>query len=138
MDLLEDGDENFPMPHAIMENIAHVPANHADQCLTLHEVRAIVNMMLIRTSHRPFRKYPIHPLLVLSYMGEQHGRIIQVSFDGESLILQYSQLWSFEDDDTAPVELFLRYNISQLVGLERPYGCVRSLAKSVASMNLNK
>ena len=62
MDVLEDGDEKFPMPHVIMENIAHVPAIHADQCLTLPEVRAIVNMMLIRTSHKPFRKYPIHPV----------------------------------------------------------------------------
>ncbi|KAJ5534695.1 hypothetical protein N7527_000949 [Penicillium freii] len=84
--LLEDSDESSPVPHAIMETIAHVPANHADQSLTLHEVRAIVNMMLIRTSQRPFRKYPIHPLLVLSYMGEQHGRIIQASFDGANLI----------------------------------------------------
>ncbi|KAF4762006.1 hypothetical protein N7455_002761 [Penicillium solitum] len=118
-----------------METIAHVPANHADQSLT-HEVRAIVNMMLIRTSQKPFRKYPIHPLLVLSYMGEQHGRVIQASFDGEILVLQYSQLWSFEDADTAPVELFMRYNISQTVGLERSDACVRALAESVASMNL--
>ncbi|KAJ5834529.1 hypothetical protein N7447_000555 [Penicillium robsamsonii] len=75
-------------------------------------------MMIFRTFHRPFRKYPIHPisslyhivaqLLVLSYMGEQHGRIIQASFDGENLVLQFSQLWSFEDEDTAPVELFTR------------------------------
>lgn len=75
-------------------------------------------------------------LLVLSYMGEQHGRIIQASFDGENLVLQYSQLWSFEDDDTAPVELFMRYNISRTVGLERSDACVRALAESVASMNL--
>ncbi|KOS41039.1 hypothetical protein ACN38_g8112 [Penicillium nordicum] len=134
--LLDDSKENAPLPHAIIDTIAHVPANHADQSLTLHEVRAIVNVMLIRTSHRPFRGYSIHPLLVLSYMGEQHGRIIQASFDGENLILQYSPLWSFEDDDTAPVELFIRYYISQLVGLERADAGVRALAESVALMDL--
>lgn len=69
-------------------------------------------------------------------MGEQHGRIIQASFDGANLVLQYSQLWSFEDDDTAPVELFMRYNISQTVGLERSDAYVQALAESVASMNL--
>lgn len=69
-------------------------------------------------------------------MGEQHGRIIQASFDGDILVLQYSQLWSFENEDTAPVELFMRYNISQPVGLERSDVCVRSLAESVASMSL--
>ncbi|KAJ5514621.1 hypothetical protein N7463_004173 [Penicillium fimorum] len=114
----EDSNEGSPVPHAIMTTVAHVPANHADQSLTIHEVRAIMNMMIIRTSNRPFRKYPIHPLLVLSYMGGQHGRIIQALFDGENLVLQYSQLWSFEDENTAPVELFIRYNISRPVGLE--------------------
>ncbi|KAJ5808741.1 hypothetical protein N7474_010010, partial [Penicillium riverlandense] len=112
--ILEDSDEKFPMPHAIMTTLAHVPANEADQSLTLHEVRAIVYMTHLRTSHRPFSTHPIHPLLVISYMGQKHGRIIQASFDGKNLVLQYSQLWSFADDDTAPVELFIRYYISQL------------------------
>jgi hypothetical protein len=69
-------------------------------------------------------------------MGQKHARIIQASFDGENLVLQYSQLWSFVDDDTAPVELFVRYNISQAVGLEGSDLCVRSLTESVASMDL--
>ena len=69
-------------------------------------------------------------------MGEKHGRIIQASFDGENLVLQYSQLWNFENEDIAPVELFMRYNISQLVGLERSDACVRALAESVASIDL--
>ena len=70
-------------------------------------------------------------------MGQKHGRIIQASYDEEEkLILQYSQLWCFEDEATAPVEPFVRYNISQLVGLERPQLDVPSLRESVASMNL--
>ena len=70
-------------------------------------------------------------------MGQKHGRIIQASYDEEeNLILQYSQLWCFEDEATAPVELFVRYNIGQLVGLERPQLDVPSLRKSVTSMNL--
>jgi hypothetical protein len=31
--------------------------------------------------------------------------------------VQYSPLWSFEDDELAPVELFVRYKMSQSVGL---------------------
>jgi hypothetical protein len=69
-------------------------------------------------------------------MGQKHGRIIQASSDGENLVLQYSQLWSFVDDDTAPVELFVRYNISQPVGLEGSDLCVQGLTESAASMNL--
>ncbi|KAJ5968495.1 hypothetical protein N7501_004743 [Penicillium viridicatum] len=78
--LLDDSNQGSPtpIPHAIIETVSHVPANYADQSLTRHDVRAIVNMMLIRISHRPFR-YPS----ILSYMGERHGKIIQASFDGE-------------------------------------------------------
>lgn len=62
--LLDDSNQGSPtpIPHAIIETVSHVPANYADQSLTRHEVRAIVNTMLIRTSHRPFRRYPIHPV----------------------------------------------------------------------------
>ncbi|KAJ5804234.1 uncharacterized protein N7518_000537 [Penicillium psychrosexuale] len=93
-------------PHAIMELLSDVPANDAENCLTLQEVSAVLTVMVARTSDRPFRDHPIHPLLVLSYTGQKHGRIIQASLHGESLLLQYSQLWSFADDETAPVELF--------------------------------
>lgn len=57
-------------------------------------------------------------MLVLSYMGPHHARIIQAVYDGEGLSIQYSQLFSFEDEQTAPIELVLRYNISRPVGLE--------------------
>jgi hypothetical protein len=62
MGLLEDDNESSPVPHAILQIVSHVPANRADQSLTIHEVRAIVNTMLIRTSNGPFRSYPIHPV----------------------------------------------------------------------------
>ncbi|KAJ5589470.1 hypothetical protein N7537_012148 [Penicillium hordei] len=97
--LLDDSNEGSPtpIPHTIIETIAHVPANHADQSLTRHEALS-----------------EIYDPSILSYMGEQHGRIIQALFDGENLVLQHSQLWSFENEDIAPVELFIRYIISQL------------------------
>lgn len=75
-------------------------------------------------------------LLVLSHMSEKHGKIVQASLDGELLVIQYSQLWSFQDEETAPVELFVRYNLSQPVGVERPDACDRALAEALASVNL--
>ncbi|KAJ5902342.1 hypothetical protein N7495_002870 [Penicillium taxi] len=50
---------------------------------------------------------------MLSFMGPQQGRIIQASYDGWQLNLQYSQLWSFRDEKTAPLEMFVRYFIAQ-------------------------
>jgi hypothetical protein len=65
-------------------------------------------------------------LLVISYTGVKHGRIIQADYDGKKLNIQFSQLWSFETTETAPVELFCRYNLPRTVGLELP---VRTLSE---------
>ncbi|KAJ5509959.1 hypothetical protein N7453_002062 [Penicillium expansum] len=105
-------------PHTIMSCIADVAVNDTDQGPTTHELGAIINMMLTRVNHRPFHNCDIHPILVLSFLGPQKGRIIQAVYDGESLALQHSQLWTFEETQTAPVEMFIRYYLSQPVGLE--------------------
>ncbi|KAJ5268268.1 hypothetical protein N7524_005727 [Penicillium chrysogenum] len=102
-------------PHSIMSCLAQLWPD-TSQGLTTHELRAIVNTMLLRVNHNPFRKCHIHPILVLSFMGDYQGRIIQASYDGKGLILQYSLLWSFADIKKAPVELFVRYRLSQTVG----------------------
>lgn len=49
-------------PHSIMSGVARVAVNNTDQGLTTHELEAIVNMMLIRVNHRPFRNCHIHPV----------------------------------------------------------------------------
>ncbi|OQD90061.1 hypothetical protein PENSOL_c062G10752 [Penicillium solitum] len=108
-------------PHSIMSCLAQLWPD-TSQGLTTHELRAIVNMILLRVNHKPFRRCHIHPILVLSFMGDYQGRIIQASYDGKGLILQYSQLWSFEDIKKAPVELFVRYHLS------KPVGGVRTLS----------
>lgn len=48
-------------PHSIMSCIAQVWPD-ASQGLTSHELRAIVNMMLLRVNHKPFRRCHIHPV----------------------------------------------------------------------------
>jgi hypothetical protein len=53
-------------------------------------------------------------------MNKQHGRITQVVVEEGRILLQYSKLWSFEVEDTAPVELFIRYILSRPIGIERP------------------
>jgi hypothetical protein len=49
-------------------------------------------------------------------MGDRQARIIQALYDGKALVLQYSPLWNFEDAETAPMELFVRYRLSDPVG----------------------
>ncbi|KAJ5140868.1 hypothetical protein N7448_004276 [Penicillium atrosanguineum] len=103
---LEAHDETSPLPYAICTISADVDATLADQDLTLHEMRAIMRMILIR-ARGPRRKYPIYPFLLLSFMGKQHGRITQIVVEERRIVLQYSKLWSFEVEATAPLDLFI-------------------------------
>lgn len=64
-------------------------------------------------------------------MGQRHGRITQATFDGERLTIQYSQLFSFEDEAQASVELFLRYIMSLPVRPGGPALPFRALGHSV-------
>ncbi|KAJ5858092.1 hypothetical protein N7455_008986 [Penicillium solitum] len=107
-----------PKPHAVVACLAHVCTTDTNQGLATHELRAIVNFMVIRTLHRPFRGCQIHPILVLSYLGYRKARIIQAVYDGQRLTLQYSQLWTFKDEETTPVEMFVRYLLSKPISLE--------------------
>jgi hypothetical protein len=49
-------------------------------------------------------------------MGNRQARIIQALYDGKSLALQYSPLWNFADAETASMEVFVRYRLSEPVG----------------------
>ncbi|KAJ5556389.1 hypothetical protein N7494_000304, partial [Penicillium frequentans] len=59
--IFEDCNESLPNPHAIITLTSDVPANNAKHCLTLHEMQAILGIMVIRTLHRPFCSHPLHP-----------------------------------------------------------------------------
>jgi hypothetical protein len=51
-----------PRPHSIVCTTAAVPASDAHQCLAIHEVRAIVYLMLPRVSRGRFKHAHIYPV----------------------------------------------------------------------------
>ncbi|KAJ6115766.1 polyketide synthase [Penicillium sp. IBT 18751x] len=112
---LEALDGISPLPYAICIISADVDATLADQNLTLHEMRAIMRMIYSR-ARGPRRNCPIYPFLLISCMGKQHGRITQIVVEEGQIVLQYSKLWSFEVEATAPLDLFICYMLSQLIG----------------------
>lgn len=59
--------------------------------------------------------------LLIAFTGKQHGRITQIVVEEGRIVLQYSKLWSFEVEETSPLELFIRYILSSPIGLERPH-----------------
>lgn len=43
------------------------------------------------------------------------ARIIQATYNGTDLLLQYSPLWSIRTADAAPLEILVRYKMSEAV-----------------------
>ena len=72
-------------------------------------------------------------ILVFSFIGDRRGRIIQVLYDGKSVDLQYSKLWSFEDPQTAQLGLFLRYMVCKPVGTDPIHGRLAAKIKRLMS-----
>lgn len=46
------------------------------------------------------------PVLMVSFLGPQHGRMFYASMDGGKLVIQQSRLYSFEKKNTAPWDIF--------------------------------
>lgn len=110
----------------------HHGANGHSRSLTKGEVKLAVRLLHFRHNDPLFSKFDVLPvralpyslafqanerqLLIVSYMGPKHGRILQAHHNGERIVLQCSPLMSFEEEETAPVSLFARYEVSQPVG----------------------
>ncbi|KAJ5699758.1 hypothetical protein N7536_002771 [Penicillium majusculum] len=98
------------------------------KCIALTDLGTMATAqshILLWKSSRMHMRGPKIKLLLISYTGFKYGRIIQASYDGKQLTLQFSQLWSFERNNTAPVELFSRYLLCEAVGQETSTLCVR-------------
>ncbi|KAJ5562133.1 hypothetical protein N7461_000894 [Penicillium sp. DV-2018c] len=103
-------------PHSIISCVSMICPTETYSGVTTPELCAIACAMLLRVNHKPFRTCHIHPVLVLSYMGNRRARIIQALYDGKTLALQYSPFWNFVDAERASLQVFVRYGLSQPVG----------------------
>ncbi|KAL4780255.1 hypothetical protein BJX76DRAFT_361032 [Aspergillus varians] len=101
-------------PHIIAAIIHNTDGKN--QSLTRGEVKASVRALHFRYRDRAFSKFDILPILIVSYIGPKHGRILQAHHNGEEMVLQYSPLMSFEKEETAAVSLFVRYKVSESGG----------------------
>ncbi|KAN0079782.1 hypothetical protein V8E54_004996 [Elaphomyces granulatus] len=79
-----------------------------DDRLLVGEVGLIVKLLQERFSQEQFKTIASISVLMLSFMGEQHGRIIHGCCDGTNLTFHVSKLYSFKRKDDAPWELFIR------------------------------
>lgn len=65
---------------------------------------------------RAFDREERFPILLLSFLGPRHGRVLYACMDDEQLVIRQSRLYSFETLARAPVDLFARLHLSQPLG----------------------
>lgn len=100
--------------------------NGKDDSIKVGELSSIITMMRCRANQPKvdeddqeleprqleFEKEKRFPVLMVSVMGPQHGRMFYACMDGGTLVIRQSRLFSFERKDTAPWELFQRVIVS--------------------------
>lgn len=67
----------------------------------------------IRLRPCAFEKEERFPVLMVSLLGPQHGRLFYACMNGEKLVIRQSKLYSFERKDTAPWDFFSRFILSR-------------------------
>lgn len=66
----------------------------------------------LRNYKRRFPKENRFPVLMLSYVGPQHGKLFYACMNGQQLVVWQSKLYSFECRATVPLDLFARFLLS--------------------------
>ncbi|KAI9367112.1 hypothetical protein BJX61DRAFT_547804 [Aspergillus egyptiacus] len=71
-------------------------------------------MCIARTIDRMLRatnlvEYMVIPVLVFSFMGPRHGRILHAHYDGKRLIIQKSKLFDFGNGNISAMKTFVRW-----------------------------
>lgn len=63
----------------------------------------------LRSMPRAFAMESRFPVLLLSFVGPQHGRLFYACMDGETLFIRQSKIYSFEKKDPAVLDLFASF-----------------------------
>lgn len=101
-------------PH-IMATIAHgYPSDNGS--LLLGEIQAIIALMIVRLVNNSVPEHDIVPVLLYSYTGDKHGRVLQAYMNHKNLVIRSSKFYDFSTKHDAHLKLLLQYMVSDLVG----------------------
>ncbi|KAH8432456.1 uncharacterized protein LDX57_010092 [Aspergillus melleus] len=62
---------------------------------------------------KAFKNEDRFPILLLSFLGPQHGRVFYACMNGDQLVIRQSRLYDFRKLESAPFDLFSRLLLSQ-------------------------
>ncbi|GIJ98463.1 hypothetical protein Aspvir_000580 [Aspergillus viridinutans] len=102
-------------PH-VMLTLAHEYEGN-DSSLLCGEILAILATMLTRLESDFFKDHNIIPVMVLSFMADLKGRVLQAYFADDGLVIYKSRIFSFKEEaGEKSAELFLGYMGSEMIG----------------------
>lgn len=101
-------------PHT-MVTIGH-KYPHDNTCLLLREIQVIISLMIVRLLDDDLTENNVIPVMILSFAGDKHGRILQAHMEGDSLVIRSSNFYDFSVKRDAHLEDFLVYMASDLQG----------------------
>ncbi|EAU33902.1 predicted protein [Aspergillus terreus NIH2624] len=104
-------DPTYRHPHAIIDVMTDTDVVSVD--LSAGEVKAIMRTMKTRMGISYYRDHVTLPLLMISYLGPDYGRIIHAHHDGSRMVVQHSSLFNLREPTNNHIELFLRYYCSE-------------------------
>ncbi|KAI9372377.1 hypothetical protein BJX61DRAFT_542784 [Aspergillus egyptiacus] len=93
--------------HHIITMVVGVKARQ--DTISVPELKAAVRVLVELYQRSEYADRETIAVLVIAYLGPKTGRISQVYHDGKKLIVQCSKLFDFDDPNTAPISLFVRY-----------------------------
>ncbi|KAE8335339.1 hypothetical protein BDV24DRAFT_171433 [Aspergillus arachidicola] len=87
-----------------------------DNRLLRGELIAIVKIMTARLNTKSFRPHTVAPVMLYSIMGPQQLRVLEAYFNGKNLIIRKTKLYDMKQEDTATIDLLLRWWFGFAVG----------------------
>ncbi|RFU27743.1 hypothetical protein B7463_g8604, partial [Scytalidium lignicola] len=87
-----------------------------DDKLLRGELLTLTRIMKGRLKTGKFRHHVVAPVLLFSYMGPQHARILESYYNGHELIVKYSELFDLTIRNDETMQLFARWFESRPIG----------------------
>ncbi|RQM07990.1 hypothetical protein DH86_00003617, partial [Scytalidium sp. 3C] len=124
--------EYRPRPEWHVQDVVHIPGHEFphlcvtiahdllgnDQCLLRGELLAIIRIMIDRLESDDFREHRKAPILLFSFAGPLHSRILHAYYD-DGLVISYTRLYDFTQVNIPDLQLLMRWAMANPVGNTR-------------------
>ncbi|RJE18143.1 hypothetical protein PHISCL_09521 [Aspergillus sclerotialis] len=110
-------DNNKQQPsHSHLKVLIYNNLDGVDGKLYRGEVILALRLMAAQLRRLRFIKHLVAPVLLFSFMGPQHARIIEAFFTGTTLVLRPSRLYDFREKDQAAFRHFAQWYFGKPIG----------------------